>query len=217
MKIVEAHTIIESMPIQADLQRLEEIGRVCYKSEDKIAPGSYVPFLRKIIDSGHESVIEHVSATVRFIVDRGVSHELVRHRLAAYSQTSTRYCTHGSDNGEVAFIKPCFWNDQEKKPFYDEWLRAMRDAENYYLKLINMGASPQEARTVLPNSLKTEIVMTANLREFRWVFKQRTSIKAHPQMREVMIPLLTVFRRELTPIFDDIVIDDAARIRPVVG
>jgi len=206
MKIVEAHAIIESMPVQADLQHLEEIGRVCYKSEGKIAPGSYVPFLRKIIASGHESVIEHVSATVRFIVDRGVSHELVRHRLASYSQTSTRYCTHGSDNGEVTFINPCFWPSSmtaEEASRRDEWLRAMAHAEAHYLKLIAMGASPQEARSVLPNSLKTEIVMTANLREWRHVFRLRTSPKAHPQMLEIMIPLLAVFKRELEPIFDD--------------
>lgn len=164
-------------------------------------------------DSPHESVIEHASMCVRFICDRGVTHELVRHRLAAFSQESTRYCNYskGKFGGELTFILPCFWGDQfegwpQQMPTgpAHEWVRAMEKAEEQYLELIRMGAKPQEARDVLPNSLKTEIVMTANVREWRHIFRLRTSKKAHPQMRELMCPMLAEARSRIPVIFDDV-------------
>lgn len=153
---------------------------MCYKSEDKITENgeSAKDFIKKLIDRGHEAMIEHSSLSVKFIVDRGVSHELVRHRIASFAQESTRYCNYGK-SGEVTFIKPFFFQDDSLQ--YDTWYDAMQFAENSYLHLVNdLKRSPQEARSVLPNSTKTEIIVTANYREWRNFFKLRTAKAAHP-------------------------------------
>ena len=188
----------------SELKHIEKIGRVCYKSEEKITENgeSAKKFVKMLIDRGHEAMIEHSSLSVKFIVDRGVSHELVRHRIASFAQESTRYCNYSKDkfyNG-VTFINPFFLDDTK----YQRWLVAMADAESAYLDLLNSGATPQEARSVLPNSTKVEITMTANYREWRNFFKLRTAAAAHPQMREVTIPLLKELKEKLPIIFDDI-------------
>lgn len=190
------------------LHNLEYIGRVCYKSEDKITADSAAKFVGILIKNGHESVIEHEKITVKITCDRGISHEIVRHRLASYSQESTRYCNYQKDKfgNELTFIRPYFWNDDPQK--YALWEQTMSQIENTYIKLIDTGAAPDEARTVLPNSLKTEIVMTMNLREWRHFFVMRTSPKAHPQMREVTIPMLREFQKAVPVIFDDIVVPE---------
>jgi thymidylate synthase (FAD) len=210
MKIGSPHFIIET-PIDGEyiLKQIEKAGRTAYKTEYKITTDSAKKFVKKILDMGHESVIEHYNITVRVICDRGVTHEIVRHRIASYTQESTRYCNYskGKFGEEITVIKPCFWNSgvEKDKKKYGVWEKAMMAAEKDYLELIKLGASPQEARSVLPNSLKTEIVMTMNLREWRHFFKQRTSNAAHPQMREIACPLLDEFKRQLPVIFDDIV------------
>lgn len=192
------------------MRRIEAAGRTCYKSESKISSDSAEKFVKMIIKRGHESVIEHISLSVRFICDRGVTHEIVRHRLAAYSQESTRYCNY---SGGVTFVIPP-WVDA-KEGFYEEyiaskddatndWLNAMWNLEKMYISLLGYGWTPQQARSVLPNSLKTEIVMTANLREWRHVLRLRCSQAAHPQMRELMVPLLWDLRDRIPVIFDDI-------------
>ena len=187
------------------LKRIERAGRTCYKSEDKITDESAPAFVKKIMAMGHESVLEHEKVTVRVVCDRGVTHEIVRHRLCAFSQESTRYCDYHK-NGEIQVIAPLFWvNKGEKDEEWLTWLDAMKYAEDHYNKLRDMGASPQEARSVLPNSLKTEIVVTADLREWRHIFNLRTSKKAHPQMREIMIPLLAEFKQRIPVVFDDII------------
>lgn len=202
MNVVQPSFSIETeIDGDAILCSIERAGRTCYKSECKITPGSAREFVRKIIASGHESVIEHEAITVRIVCDRGVSHEIVRHRLASYSQESTRYCNYGK-TGEVTFVEPCFWERGDLK--YKLWFSAMSAAETHYLDLLKAAASPQQARSVLPNSLKTEIVMTANLREWRHFFRLRTSPAAHPQMRQIAIPLLAEFKRLIPLIFDDI-------------
>ena len=186
------------------LKRLEECGRVCYKSEGKITDDSAPKFVAGIIKRGHEAVLEHCSFTVKFICDRGVSHEIVRHRLASYCQESTRYCNYGKDQfgSEITVIEPCYLN---KDTFaYDEWKEACRRAETAYFNLLNWGLSPQEARAVLPNSLKTEVVMTANIREWRHFLRLRTSTGAHPQIREIATPLLRGLQRIVPICFDDI-------------
>lgn len=206
----EIITYINALEI---LKGIESIGRICYKSEDKITEDSYKKFVKGLIARGHESVIEHISLTVKFICDRGVSHEIVRHRIASYSQESTRYCNY-EDTG-VFFIIPSwvhgldeFIEDTSKKINFTEeesiWFQAMERAEESYLKLIDKGWTPQQARCVLPNSLKTEIYMTANLREWRHFFKLRTSIQSHPQLRELTNPLLEKIKEKLPIIFDDI-------------
>ena len=193
-----------------ELKHIERIGRVCYKSENKITDDgeSAKKFVAMLIRNGHEAMIEHSSLSVKLAVDRGVSHEIVRHRIASFAQESTRFCNYSKDkfNNGVTFIKPFFF--EEGTAAYKEWLLAMEHAEGYYIGLINMGRTPQEARSVLPNSTKTEVVMTANYREWRAFFKLRTAKAAHPQMREVTIPLLTELKEKLPVIFDDINVEE---------
>ena len=199
------------------LQLIELAGRTCYKSEDKITKDSAVQFVKNIIARGHESVIEHVVASVKFVTDRGVTHELVRHRIASFSQESTRYCNYGSD--DIKFIRPVWCeiplckitseiecNRFGLNPYSAEfkWMFSMLNAEADYKNLLQLGWRPEQARSVLPNSLKTEIVMTANVREWRHVFKLRTSKAAHPQIRELMISCLEGFKQEIPVIFDDL-------------
>lgn len=226
MRIIPPSFEILTMPEGGEALRLiETAGRTCFKSEPKDCPacggfgyddnsvcqecdgsGSATArdFVRRLIASGHHSVIEHVSASVRIVCDRGVTHELVRHRLASFSQESTRYCNYGSGKfgREITVIRPYFWEAGEWE--YTLWRRAMVAAESAYLELLDAGATPQEARSVLPNSLKTEIVVTANFREWRHIFTLRTAKAAHPQMREIMVPLLAEFQRRIPVVFDDI-------------
>lgn len=186
------------------LQKLERCGRVCYKSEDKITEGSAEKFIGMILKSGHESVLEHEKLTVKFVCDRGVTHEIVRHRIASYSQESTRYCNYSKDKfgNELTFIRPCFWADDSVE--YAVWKQAMEEIEKSYVKLISLGAKPEEARSILPNSLKTEIVCTMNLREWRHFFRLRTAERAHPQIREISVALLDELKKRIPVIFDDI-------------
>jgi thymidylate synthase (FAD) len=188
MRIVKPRFAIEYMPENV-MEHLESCTRTCYRSVDKIGKGTADRLIASVIKRGHESVIEHACVTVRFVCDRGVSHELVRHRLAAFSQESTRYVRYdgSTETREVAFVIPCFF--QEKTIEKLEWIRAVSNAERSYLALLDYGYPPEQARSVLPNSLRTEIVVTANLREWRHILKLRTSKDAHPQMRELMIPL----------------------------
>jgi thymidylate synthase (FAD) len=202
MKVIKAgYEIIDNLNGSEILKKIELCGRVCYKSEEKITEGSAQKFISNIIKRGHESVLEHVSFTVRFIVDRGVSHEIVRHRIASFSQESTRYCNYGNQN-EITVIEPLFWNEEDEQ--FDQWKRCCEVAEYNYISLLSNGATSQEARSVLPNSLKTDIIMTANLREWRHFLKLRTSNAAHPQMREVAVPLLLELQYRIPVVFDDI-------------
>lgn len=193
-------------PIKGDviLKRIEQAGRVCYKSEDRITDESAIKFAKDIISRGHEAVLEHCSFTVKFIVDRGVSHEIVRHRVASFCQESTRYCNYSKDKfgNEMTVIKPLFLKEGTTEWAY--WNDSCKCAEWSYFKMLECGLTPQEARSVLPNSLKTEVVMTANIREWRHFFKLRTSKAAHPQMREVAIPLLKDLQKKISVLFDDI-------------
>ena len=205
MRIIDPSAEILSLQNSDQVLRLiEQAGRTCYKSEHRISQGTAEEFIGRIINMGHESVIEHGSATVRFVIDRGVSHELVRHRLASFSQESTRYANYAKERfgNEITVIRPCFW--QEGSEAYRMWETAMRDAERHYLALIESGAKAQEARSVLPNSLKTEVVMTANLRQWRHVFRLRCDSPAHPQIREVMLPLLHAMHERLPVVFADL-------------
>lgn len=190
------------------LRMIEKAGRTAYRSEDRINTASAREFVKLILSKGHESVLEHAKVTVRVVCDRGISHEIVRHRLASYTQESTRYCNYSNHKfgNQITVIKPFFWGKTaEGKAKYEVWKKAMQAAESAYMTLIAMGASPQEARSVLPNSLRTEIVMTMNLREWRHFFKLRTSVTAHPQMREIAQPLLNEFKKRIPVVFDDII------------
>jgi thymidylate synthase (FAD) len=185
------------------LKTIEIAGRTCYKSEDKITEDSASKFVRMLIKNGHEAMIEHNSITVKFVCDRGVSHEIVRHRIASFAQESTRYCNYGNDKfgNEITVIKPFFFQEGAK---YLQWETLCEEAEHAYFNLLKLGSSPQEARSVLPNSLKTEIVVTMNLREWRHFFRFRCASTAHPQMREIAIPLFKEMRELLPELFEDI-------------
>lgn len=199
MRIVKPSAVFISSTPGADLT-IESAGRTCYKSEDRITQDSAEKFIKMIIARGHESVLEHAYASFRIVCDRGVSHEIVRHRIASYSQESTRYCNYGSEkhDNQITVIEPpglqqcsdplvhnCIRGDLTCCPWHN-WAAAMQRAEDSYLAMvIHQGVHPQIARSVLPNSLKTEIVMTANFREWRHFIKLRTSKAAHPQMREI--------------------------------
>ena len=183
-----------------DLKTIEFAGRTCYKSENSITESSAEKFARKILKLGHESVLEHSAMTVKLICDRGVSHELVRHRLCTFSQESTRYCNY--KDGCTFIIPP--WFTDEETPAVVMWRKVMHGVELSYQRLLDLGWSPQQARSVLPNALKTEIVVTTNFREWRHIFKLRCSKAAHPQMRELMVPLLRACKKMIPVIFDDI-------------
>jgi thymidylate synthase (FAD) len=219
MRVIKPSIKVENTNLEI-LQHIERAGRTCYKSEEQITANSAVKFIKKIIERGHESVLEHVSISVRVICDRGVSHEIVRHRIASYSQESTRYCNYAGQ--EMEFIQPCWfegdyvgysdiqlknmlYNRPKEDPKDDEyfWLSHMHDSERHYEYLIISGWSPQQARSVLPNSLKTEIVMTMNIREWRHFFKLRCSKAAHPQMQEVANMIKADMQAMVPVIFDD--------------
>lgn len=190
----------------SELQHIERIGRVCYKSEERISEDgtSAKKFIASLIKRGHEAMIEHSSLAVKFTVDRGVSHELVRHRIASFAQESTRYCNYSKDKfgREITVIEPCFLSPLSDA--YTKWRKACEAAERAYFEMLDAGCTAQEARSVLPNSLKTEIIVTANYREWRNFFKLRVAESAHPQMREVTRPLLLELQKRIPVIFDDI-------------
>ena len=205
MKIIRpSFEVLDEVNGDEILKKIELAGRTCYKSESNITSDSARKFVASVIKNGHESVIEHEKITVRIICDRGITHEIVRHRLASYSQESTRYCNYSKDKfgNELTFIRPLFFDEDSEA--YQIWLSAMQESELNYLDLIRFGVSPQEARTILPNSLKTEIVVTMNLREWRHFFRLRIAEAAHPQMREIARPMLDHFKNLIPIVFDDI-------------
>ena len=192
-------------PIDADfvLRHIERCGRTCYQSFDKIDETSHQRFLKHIISRHHESVIEHFSVSVKLITDRAIANELVRHRLASFSQESTRYCCYSKDKfgHEISVIKPIVL--QEDSEAYKTWLKAVQDIEQSYFKMLDEGATPEIARAVLPCCLKTEIVISANLREWKHIFSMRCSEAAHPDVRSLMRGLKAEFQKNIPIIFDD--------------
>lgn len=202
--------IIDMKDYNEMIKKIEKIGRVCYKSEGNIKEDSAERFITNILKRGHESVIEHEAVTARFVCDRGITHEIVRHRIASYSQESTRYCNYAGDKfgNEITVIDLASGfeydlNSETDRAKYDIWTKAMEDAEKYYFQMLELGATPQEARSVLPNSLKTEIVVTMNLRSWRNFFRLRCDSHAHPQMREAAGIALAEFKKRLPVFFSD--------------
>lgn len=198
------------------LQAIECAGRTCYKSEDAITESSSIDFVHKIMQREHLAMIEHAWTSYRVICDRGVTHEIVRHRLFSYAQESTRYCNY---KGGVTFIKPPWIDLEECTIVYDDdfphwrtviastsqWLKHLSACEQIYISLVvDRGWSPQQARSVLPNALKTEIVITGNLREWLHFFTLRTTKAAHPQMQEIANMILKDIRCRVSVIFDDV-------------
>lgn len=204
MKIVKQSYEILS-PIDADYiyKQIERAARTCYKSEDKIKDGSAEKMVRALVRNQHEAMLEHVSITVKFITDRAIANEIVRHRLCSFAQESSRYCCYKDG---VEFIEPIFNHGEEHDQAFLEWSSLCSYAENAYTNMINSGCTPEEARSVLPLSTKTEIVVTANLREWRHIFDLRvlgTTGKPHPQIRALLLPLLSELSDKLPIIFGD--------------
>lgn len=210
-----------------ELQQIERVARVCYKSEDKITPDgeSAKKLVGFLVKQGHEAMLEHSQLSVLFTCDRGIANELVRHRIASFAQESTRYCNYSKEKfgGELSFILPFYIPDEPKEnaikaassteelkkletdyQIHNAWYWTCDDAEKSYKTLIANGMRPEQARCVLPLCLKTEIVVTANYREWRNIFKLRTPVAAHPQMRELMCPLLLEVQKKIPVVFDDI-------------
>lgn len=181
----------------AMLKHVERCGRVCYQSEWRTTEDSYIKFIEKIVANGHEAVLEHGSACVRVVCDRGVSHEIVRHRVASYCQESTRYVKY--DNIQV--ICPQGMNEAQ----FAAWKEAMLACEAAYKQMLDAGAAAQIARSVLPNAVKTELMMTANLREWRHFFRLRLAPAAHPQMREVAALILKELQTKIPVVFDEFI------------
>jgi thymidylate synthase (FAD) len=200
--VASSFEVLSRIDYPAMLKSIEVAGRTAYKSEDRMTDESSERFVKMLLGRGHESVLEHINITVRLICDRGVSHELVRHRLAAYTQESTRYVNYGKKG--LTVIDPSVFKKDVAR--YAIWEKAVTQAEQFYRQLIELGAKPEEARAVLPQSTKTEIVMTCNLREWRNILRLRSDASAHPQMREIMIPLLKNFQAQMPVLFGDITV-----------
>lgn len=201
MKIVEPHiTVIDEINGQEIIKKLNRSARKCYQSEPK---GPDENLIRNIIKSGHTSVLEHVSITFDIITSRDISHELVRHRIASYSQESTRYVKY--DN--VEFIKPIEIAYKPGSTEYKTWVDSCQRCESAYKRLIDNGVKPQNARSVLNNSLKTEIRVTMNIRALRNFFQLRCDKAAHPDMKRIAIPMMLVLRNRIPAVFDDILYD----------
>ncbi len=200
MKIIQPSLEILT-PLDGDyiLRFLERCGRVCYKSEDKITEGSAEKFVRALIKSGHESVIEHYSITVKVTCSRAISHQIVRHRIGAYSQESQRVVTYR--DGITVVGRHRLAKEDWPGVF---WVAAMEHAEQYYNDLIRTGVPPEVARDVLPNAMATELVITYNLRQWRHFLKQRTSPAADPQIRIIAGMILKEFKENIPVIFEDI-------------
>lgn len=221
MKLIRpSFEILSTIDRREILKAIETAGRTCYKSEDKITDKSASKFVDMIKKRDHVSVLEHQSMTVKFICDRGVSHELVRHRISSFSQESTRYCNYSKDRfgNQLTFIIPVWFCESMKEDLENglidnhscnfktpesNFLRSLEGCEENYFALLEQGWTPQMARSILPNALKTEVVMTANMRQWAEVFRQRCSEAAHPQMQEIMIPLRDIMVNILPEIFKD--------------
>ena len=207
MEIVRpSHEIWTLLDGDEILRHIEHCGRVAYQSDDRTTPDSAARFVWRLIQRGHESVLEHTNITVNFITDRATANELVRHRMAAFTQESTRYVKY--DNTRI-----CLTEDAEDH--LSDMLDALVESGGAYSGMIQDGCAAQTARRVLPMCLATQIVMTANLREWRHVLRVRTARDAHPDMRALMIPLLTDFKNKIPVVFDDI-LTDTPTVNPCV-
>ncbi len=199
MKIIQpSFEILNYIDREVILKHLERCGRTCYKSEEKITNESAPKFVKMLHDRAHHAMLEFFDIQVRFIHNRGFTHEMVRHRLCSFAQESTRYCDY---SGELTVVEPWWFDgDQEK---INTWKYSMEASEYSYKKLRNSGLSPQAARGVLPTDVKTEIVVKANLREWMHIFNLRCAETAHPDMRRVMIPLQKEFQKILPEIYGE--------------
>lgn len=207
MKIVNPYIEVEKIDGIDIMKKIEKACRTCYRSEGSITEDSYKKLLKNCITRGHESVLEHEKITVRMYADIGVYKDLTRHRIASFSIESTRYCNYGKDkfDNEIKFIKPC--NIEKGTKLYEKWEKACQDIEKNYLQMAELGATPDQMRMILPHSTSSEIVMTANIREWKHILSLRTTNHVHPSVRQIMIPLLIYFQKEMPEIFESVEYD----------
>ena len=214
MRIIHPYVKSQMLPPRKVLYNLlEAAGRTCYLSE-RVEGDTTEKFIQRIMKRKHWSVLEHGHLSVRMVCDRGVTHELVRHRIASYSQESTRYCNYSGDKfgGEIKVIDLATGfkydlNNPKDLAKYEEWMAAMEDAERHYMRMLELGATPQEARSVLPTSTKTEIVVTMNVREWRHFLEMRwvgVSGTPHPQMQEIAEKVYDLLATYYPILFEDL-------------
>jgi len=207
MRIVEPWIKVEEFDGKKIMKKIERACRTCYRSEGKVSEDSYKTLLKNCITRGHESVLEHEKVTVRVYSDVGSYKDLTRHRFGSFSIESTRYCSYDKDKygNEIAFINPVYIEDKET---YEIWKKTMQEIENGYIKMKQLGATTDMCREILPHSTAAEYVMTANIREWKHILSLRTTKHVHPAIRQVLIPLLKLFKEEMPEIFDDVAYDE---------
>lgn len=206
MKIINPEIEIEDFDGVQIMKNIELACRTCYRSEGSITEDSYKRLLTNCINRGHESVLEHEKITVRMVCDIGVYKDLTRHRFASFSIESTRYCNYGKDkfDNEIKFIKPC---NMDNEDIYLQWLGTCAEIEQRYLEMVNLGATPDQMRMILPHSTAAAVTMTANIREWKHILELRCSKMAHPAIRQLLIPLLLIFQARMPEIFKDVPYD----------
>lgn len=206
MRLVEPWIKVENFDGVKIMKRIERACRTCYRSEDKISEESYKNLLTNCLNRGHESVLEHEKITVRIYSDIGTYKDLTRHRFASFSVESTRYCSYNKDKygNEIAVVNPVYIEDKE---VFETWKKAIEDMEKAYMKMKELGASTDMCREVLPHSTAAEYTMTANIREWKHILELRTTNHVHPAIRQVLIPLLLLFKEQMPEIFGDIEYD----------
>lgn len=206
MRIVEPWIKVEKIDGKQIMKRIERACRTCYRSEDKISEESYKNLLTNCLNRGHESVLEHEKITVRIYSDIGTYKDLTRHRFASFSVESTRYCSYNKDKygNEIAVVNPVYMEDKE---VFETWKKAIEDMEKAYMKMKELGASTDMCREILPHSTAAEYTMTANIREWKHILELRTTNHVHPAIRQVLIPLLLLFKEQMPEIFGDIEYD----------
>lgn len=203
MNIIEPWIEIYNFDGKEIMKNIEKACRICYRSENKITEDSYKNLINNCITRGHESILEHEKVTIKMCCDIGVYKDLTRHRHASFSIESTRYCNYGKDkfNNEIKFIKPC---NIEPGEIYGLWKNEMQNIEHTYQEMSKNGCTPDQMRMILPHSTAAELVMTANIREWKHILSLRCSKYAHPSVQQVMIPLLLYFKKEMPEIFNAI-------------
>lgn len=208
MKIIEPVVEIEKVDYNKMMKNLERACRTCYRSEDKITEESYKTLLKNSINRGHESILEHEKITIRMTCDIGVYKDLTRHRHASFSIESTRYCNYGKDkfDNQIKFIEPV--NIEKNTKLYEEWKKSCEEIEKHYIKMVELGATPDQMRMILPHSTAAEVTMTANIREWKHVLSLRCTKHAHPAVEQVMIPLLLHLKKNMPEIFESIEYDE---------
>lgn len=206
MRLVEPWIKVENFDGVKIMKRIERACRTCYRSEDKISEESYKNLLTNCLNRGHESVLEHEKITVRIYSDIGTYKDLTRHRFASFSVESTRYCSYNKDKygNEIAVVNPVYIEDKE---VFETWKKAIEDMEKAYMKMKELGASTDMCREILPHSTAAEYTMTANIREWKHILELRTTNHVHPEIRQVLIPLLLLFKEQMPEIFGDIEYD----------